>query len=871
MKGCFSGAKNNVGADSFHLKKRTVPIHLCIVLLTLAGVPTVPATTWYVATSGHDTADGTTWATAKQTIQAAIDVAVSNDTVMVSNGVYATGGRVVYGAMTSRVAITKAITVQSVNGPSATAIRGTGPSGNAAVRCVYVGTNAVLSGFTLTNGATRSNGDVDLERSGGGAWCETSGLLSNCILTGNSAWYGAGSAGGTLRNCTLTGNSAADYGGASSGSTLSYCTLSGNSAGYGGGSWEGTLNHCTLTNNLASWSGGGSYHRALSNCTLTGNLTYYGYGGGSCYGTLNNCVVIHNVASYGSGGGSFEGTLNSCTLAENSATWFGGGSCFGTLNNCIVYYNTARECSNYYSGTLTYCCSDPLPAGDGNITNAPMFVATNAGNYRLQAGSPCVDTGTNQTWMSGAMDLGGRPRIINDRVDMGAYEYVWIHFVSLSGSHVTPYTNWFTAATNIQAAIDVAAVGDTVLVTNGIYNTGGRVVYGAMTNRIAITNAVTVQSVNGPAFTVVEGSGPIGDSAVRCAYIGTNAVLSGFTLTNGSTRADGDVDLEQSGGGAWGESSGILSNCILTGNSAWYGGGSFEGILNRCTLIGNSAADYGGGSAGGMLNNCIFIGNSAAGYGGGSVGGTLNNCTLSGNSAGFGGGSASGTLNNCIVYYNTAPSSPNHTNCAFICSCTTPAPAGAGNITNDPQFVDMAANNYRLGANSPCIDQGDNAYAQGATDLDGNPRVVSAMVDMGAYEVQTLFGYWLWASAIKNGLTNYTDFSTGDGYPNLLKYAAGSSATNADNVADITTSLSNKLFVLCFNRNTNALDTTLIVESTFAMTNNAQWTGIATNTGGSWGGATNIAEAATGTPVTVRLMDYGPATRRFLRLRVTRP
>ena len=67
--------------------------------------------------------------------------------------------------------------------------------------------------------------------------------------------------------------------------------------------------------------------------------------------------------------------------------------------------------------------------------------------------------------------------------------------------------------------------------------------------------------------------------------------------------------------------------------------------------------------------------------------------------------------------------------------CTTPLPSeGDGNISDEPLFVDLAGGNLRLQTNSPCIDAGDNIYVVGDTDLDGNTRIVSGTVDMGAYE-----------------------------------------------------------------------------------------------------------------------------------------
>src|SRR5262245_13463377 len=109
-----------------------------------------------------------------------------------------------------------------------------------------------------------------------------------------------------------------------------------------------------------------------------------------------------------------------------------------------------------------------------------------------------------------------------------------VRYVNLNNpTPSAPYLDWSTAANSIQDAVDAAGVGDTVLVTNGIYQSGNRVVSGGPGNRVVVNKAIVVSSVNGPAVTAISGSkapgiNGTGPGAIRCVYLASGATLAGF-------------------------------------------------------------------------------------------------------------------------------------------------------------------------------------------------------------------------------------------------------------------------------------------------------------------------------------------------------
>src|SRR5215831_2668126 len=163
------------------------------------------------------------------------------------------------------------------------------------------------------------------------------------------------------------------------------------------------------------------------------------------------------------------------------------------------------------------------------------------------------------------------------------------HCVDVNSANPTPpYTNWATAATNIQDAVGAAAAGDEIVVTNGVYAP------------VWISKAVLVRSVNGPLVTQINGRNSVG-----CAEVASGATLSGFTLTNGLTYGGG-------GGVSCDSLTAVVSNCVIGGNSATaYGGGAYGGTLLNCTLTGNWAYYGGGGAYDATLSSCALASNNA--------------------------------------------------------------------------------------------------------------------------------------------------------------------------------------------------------------------------------------------------------------------
>ena len=577
-----------------------------IALMVLCGSSVIADTHYVDLNSSSPTSPYTTWATAATNIQDAVNVALSNSTVIVTNGTY---------FISSEIVVNKTLTIQSVNGFESTIV-----DGNQQSRCFNLYDHEItISGFTIQN--SKGSGG------GGGVYCyTTTPVVSNCVIRNNSARDGGGMYRGTVNNCTFFKNSASDD---------------------GGGMYQGIANNCIFNSNSARDKGGGVFYGMVNNCRFIANSTSYNassVGGGGMYGgTANNSLFTENSTASQYGGGMYGGTASNCTFTANSTSrntplhgGYGGGMYNGAVANCILWYNKPNDLS---SATAQYSCSPNVTHGiDGNITNAPVIISS----YHIASNSPCRGAG-NPAYTFGA-DLDGQPWL--NPPSMGCDEYYDETvderpiYVSKLGNDSNDGRSWATAKVSIQAGVDAQLHPfGRVIVGDGTY---------ILESAITVDKAVEIQSENGSEAAIVDGN-----QQTTCFDLKfyENRVI-GFTIQNG--------DNNNNGGGVY--CSGlppVVSNCVIRSNSASNGGGMYDGTANDCIFSSNSAVGAGGGMYGGIANNCDFFENSGSFYpssiyvgGGGMYYGTANNCTFSGNSGAYGGGMRYGTATDCTISNN---------------------------------------------------------------------------------------------------------------------------------------------------------------------------------------------------------------------------
>jgi hypothetical protein len=273
--------------------------------------------------------------------------------------------------------------------------------------------------------------------------------------------------------------------------------------------------------------------------------------------------------------------------------------------------------------------------------------------------------------------------------------------------------------------VDAATPGSIVMATNGVYSTGGKIVAGNLMNRVTIDKPLLVTSVKGPADTLIAGQwDPVttnGASAIRCAWLGTGAILSGFTLQRGATAATGDPTTLQCGGGVWGASDSTVANSVIQSNAAGFrGGGVYGAQVKNSQILQNFCVGYGGGAADASIARSLVIGNNSGGGGGGVSGGKLLHCTVINNQSRLsGGGLDTCSATNSIVFNNRSTQFPSGSQyypitAQFAYTCTTPLVSGPGNISVDPQLLEHG----NISVLSPCRGAGNPAYRTDV-DIDG--------------------------------------------------------------------------------------------------------------------------------------------------------
>jgi len=419
-------------------------------------------TIYYVKSGGSGTKTGDSWENALNNIQSAIEIAVPGDQIWVAAGKFYGNSNSDYSiilkdgvALYGGFAGTESKISDRLPG-NITQLQGdyTLPNNNnATVVATNISQATVLDGFTIK--PNQSNGPHCR-----GMYLKNVSdnlMINHCIIDGNTT---SGSSSVTPQS----GYGAGIYIDSNSHMEISNCIISNNSGqNYGGGvymvSSSPKFTCCQFIQNSALKTGGGAYNvnssAVYKNCLFKGNQTKANgsnYGGGTAFvgstgsPKLINCLIAQNTSStFGAGIYCSEAELSiiNCTITDNNTINAAGGAgifCSETGSNTLsiansIIWNNISENADASTSldeiTIQFVSASPIVTNNlikngqyGSISDDPKFMDPDNGNFQLQSESPAIDAGDNNAggFVVSDTDLIGNHRIINQTVDLGAYE-----------------------------------------------------------------------------------------------------------------------------------------------------------------------------------------------------------------------------------------------------------------------------------------------------------------------------------------------------------------------------------------------------------------------------------------------------------------
>lgn len=582
-------------------------------------------------------------------------------------------------------------------------------TGNTAV---YGG--GIYNGYSSITNILDSTISSNSANCGGGIYNTLSTLsVTTSVINGNFAKSDGGiySYGGTLtlEGSTISNNSADWYSGGirNESGTLSITnsTISGNSTeGTGGGivSSAGTLmvTNSNVSGNSAGLDGGGIVSGAtleIVNSMINGNISGRDGGGIFCAGTLRliNSVIVGNTSStdYYSGGGIYiYGNSGTFTLTNSTISGnFGGGINNNNatspviMNNSIVALNYEKDIEGKSIAKGSIVGINPgfvrnPSAGEDGAWNTED---DDFGDLHLSQDSIAINAGDNTraVGLDGntlATDMDGNPRIYDDVVDVGAYEYqntpaTGREAASLIVTTLSDVTNFYDGIITLREAIYYASrSSETNIITFETSLAGNEIVLAG--EELFVNGDITIDA------TGLEGGITVnGNMQSRVFYIAATTVeLKNLLITGGITYADGGGICNYgtlkvtestisanscgcSGGGIYNDGTLVITNSIICDNSAsssfgtyynkydisrtYCGGGIYNNrngtLILSASVISNNSASHGAGIYNNhgvvMLTDSIISGNSAHWDSGGIRNEygvlTITNSTISGNFA----------------------------------------------------------------------------------------------------------------------------------------------------------------------------------------------------------------------------------------------